>query len=339
MLRQIAPACAIACAAIAALLSVPSAAQDHARINEVTFHSPALEGNWEGNPADRLALVFTPPGYDENPGRHYRVVYFLHGYWATPQMYQDFAHFEEAVDEAAAAGEDFILVMPDGQSRMRGSFYSSSPTTGDFETYVARDLVAYVDANFRTVANRESRGLAGHSMGGYGTLRLGMKFPDVFSSIYAMSACCQLVRDLSADDARQAEGITDEVIADAEFGQLGAMPFLAAWSPDPDGTNFVDNGLLDDGTIDPAVTARIAANSIIPMLPQYLPNLRQLEAIAFDVGNADSLSVGNEAMHQELLRFGVDHVYEVYEGDHGNRIAARIRSHVLPFFAEHLDEE
>ena len=60
--------------------------------------------------------------------------------------------------------------------------YSTSPTTGDWERFVAEDLVAYIDGQYRTLANRMSRGLAGHSMGGYGALRIGMKRPDVFSA-------------------------------------------------------------------------------------------------------------------------------------------------------------
>ncbi len=314
-------------------------AQDQARISELTFHSPALEGNWEGTGASRTALVYTPPGYDENSDRRYPVVYFLHGYGATKQMYQDLVHFEEALEIAAAQGDEFILVMPDGQSRMLGSYYSSSPTTGDFETYIARDLVAEVDANFRTLASRESRGLAGHSMGGYGTMRLGLKFPDVFSSIYAMSGASYKVRDYSVEDAQAAATLTDEAVEEAEFGTLGAAPFLAAWSPDPEAPHHFDAGLQEDEIIAPGVLARIAANSIIPMLPQYLPTLRAMDGIALDVGDQDGLKADNDALHAELDRFGITHTYEVYEGGHGDKITARIRSHVLPFFAQHLEME
>src|SRR5262249_61625687 len=52
------------------------------------------------------------------------------------------------------------------------------------------DLVSYVDSHYRTIPDRMSRGLGGHSMGGYGTIRIGMKRPDVFSSLYIMSGCC-----------------------------------------------------------------------------------------------------------------------------------------------------
>src|SRR5207248_7222146 len=69
---------------------------------------------------------------------------------------------------------------------------SSSVTIGDWENFIADDLVSYVDSHYRTISNRASRGLGGHSMGGYGTIRIGMKRPDVFSSMYIMSACCLL---------------------------------------------------------------------------------------------------------------------------------------------------
>lgn len=329
------------CAAAAAMTASPLLAQDQARLAEVTFHSAAIAGNLEGNSADRMALVVTPPGYDEHPDRRYPVVYFLHGYWATPQMYQEMAHFEQAVQQAAEAGNPVILVMPDGFSRLRGGFYSSGPTVGDYESMVARDLVAFVDGNYRTIASRESRGLAGHSMGGYGTVRVAMKNPGVFSSIYMMSACCLPPMEMTPDSARAIEAMTADDLATAQFGQLAAVSTLATWSPDPTdpGILKVDTGLQADGTIDPLVNQRLAANSPLVLLPQYLPALNGLEAFAMDIGDADFLLEGNAQFRAELDRFGVQYQFELYEGDHGNRIAERIRSHVLPFFAQHLDTE
>ena len=329
----------LACAAaLASLAALPAAAQEHARLKWITLHSPAMEGNLEGNSADRTALVVTPPGYDEHPEKRYPVVYFLHGYWATPQMYQDMAKFEEAVDGAAAAGNEVILVMPDGHSKLKGGFYSNSPTVGNYEGFVAEDLVRWVDAQYRTLARRESRGLAGHSMGGYGTWRLGMKYPGVFSSLYAMSSCCLSPMAMTPESAQRIEAMTAEDIAKADFGGLAALSTLATWSPDPTrAPNYVDTG-LKDGKIDPLVQARLAANAPLAMLPQYLPALRRMEAIAMDVGDKDFLLADNKALDAELTRYGIEHGWELYEGDHGNRIAARIRSHVLPFFGAHLDK-
>ncbi len=325
--------------ALASLAAVPATAQDQARLNWAEVHSPAIEGNLEGNSADRKVLVVTPPGYDENPGKRYPVVYYLHGYWAPVEAQQEGFKLHEAVQAAADAGNPLIMVMPDGFSKLRGGFYSSSPTVGDYESFVADDLVAWVDGNYRTIAQRASRGLAGHSMGGYGTARIAMKRPEVFSSIYMMSACCLDPMQMTPEQARAIEAMTPEQVEAAQFGQLAAVSTLATWSPDPtdDGFLKVYTGLKPDGTIDLLVNQRLAANSPVVLVPQYLPALKSLEAFAMDIGDKDFLLEGNRLFRAELDRFGVKYEFELYEGDHGNRIAERIRTEVLPFFGEHLD--
>ena len=324
----------------AASAATSAAAQQQARINWVEVHSPAIDGNLEGNKAERKVLVVTPPGYDENPGKRYPVVYYLHGYWAPVEAQQAGFKLHEAVQAAAEAGNELIMVMPDGFSKLRGGFYSSSPTVGDYESFVADDLVGWVDANYRTIAERASRGLAGHSMGGYGTARIAMKRPEVFSSIYMMSACCLDPMQMTAEQARAIEAMTPEQVAAAQFGELAAVSTLATWSPDPSDDGFlkVYTGLRPDGTIDPLVNQRLAANSPVVMLPQYLPALNGLEAFAMDIGDKDFLLEGNRLFRAELDRFGVKYDFELYEGDHGNRIAERIRTEVLPFFGAHLDK-
>lgn len=324
--------------ALLALIAVPAAAQDAARIEWKTFHSDAIAGNLEGNDAERGAYVVTPPGYDEHADKRYPVVYFLHGYWATPQMYQEMAKFDEAVGGAAKAGNDVIMVIPDGHSKLKGGFYSSGPTVGDYEDFVARELVAWVDRSYRTIANPASRGLAGHSMGGYGTARIAMKHPGVFSSIYMMSACCLDPMTLNAETAKRIEAMSEADAAKADFGQLAPVSTLVTWSPDPKASGWLkaDTGLKADGTLDPLVNYRLAANSPVVLLPQYLPALNGLEAFAMDIGDKDFLLEGNRIWREELDRFGVKYQFELYEGDHGNRIAERIRTEVLPFFAQHL---
>jgi enterochelin esterase-like enzyme len=324
---------------IGALGALPVAAQDAARIEWKTFHSPAIAGNLEGNPAERGAFVITPPGYDENSGKRYPVVYFLHGYWGEVQAQQEGFRLDLAVQAAAEAGNELIMVMPDGFSKYRGGFYSSSPTVGDYETYVARDLVEWVDANYRTIPERDSRGLAGHSMGGYGTIRIAMKHPETFSSIYMMSACCLQPMVLDVATAQRIEGMSEADLAAADFGGLAPVSTLVTWSPDPRDTGILkaDTGLKEDGTLDPLVNYRIAANSPTVLLPQYLPALNGLEAFAMDIGDQDFLIEPNNQFRAELDRFGVEYQFELYEGDHGNRIAERIRTEVLPFFGEHLD--
>jgi enterochelin esterase-like enzyme len=328
-------------AAAALLLALPAAAQESARLVKTTFESPSLAGNLEGNSTTREVVVVTPPGYDENPDRRYPVVFFLHGYWMPVEVQQEAFRLDEAVQASSEAGHDFIMVMPDGFSKLRGGFYSSGPVVGDYESMVADDLVNWVDTNFRTIADPASRGLAGHSMGGYGTIRVAMHRPGVFSSIYMMSACCLPPMEMTPEQARMIEGMSEEDVANAEFGQLAGVSTLATWSPDPTADNFlrVDTGLREDGTIDPLVNQRLAANSPVVLVPQFLPELSALEAFAMDIGDQDFLLEGNAQFRAELDRFGIEYDFELYEGDHGNRIRERIRTRVLPFFAEHLDAQ
>jgi enterochelin esterase-like enzyme len=327
-------------AALAAFAAVPAAAQEQARATWATFHSAALEGNLEGNDPMRDVLVVTPPGYDENSGKRYPVVYFLHGYFATPQDYQNWNAFEEAVQGAAEAGNELILVMPNGYSRLKGAMYSNSPVVGNYETMVAHDLVEWVDANYRTIADPASRGLSGHSMGGYGTIRVAMKNPGIFSSIYMMSACCLTPQPINAEQAKAIDKMTYADVPDAQFMQLAGASTGSAWAPDPTAGNAlkIQTTTAEDGTIDKLVEYRMAANSPVVILPQHLAALNGLEAFAIDIGDKDFLLQGNRALLAELDRFGVKHSFELYEGDHGNRVKERIRSKLLPFFGEHLDK-
>ena len=128
---------------------------------------------------------------------------------------------------------------PDAFTLHKGSMYSNSATTGDWERFVAEDLVAYMDGHYRTLASRASRGLAGHSMGGYGALRIGMKRPDVFMSLYIMSACCLGAnRDPRPDAMAAAEAIKTREQAETAarapgFGPSVTLASAAAWSPNP----------------------------------------------------------------------------------------------------------
>src|SRR5215475_13711313 len=103
--------------------------------------------------------------------------------------------------------------MPNAYTVYQGSMYSNSVTTGDWEAYLTKDLVEYIDSHYRTIPGPASRGLAGHSMGGYGTIRLVMKYPGVFSSIYVLSGCCLTANLVTGPGAAQAETIHSQAEA------------------------------------------------------------------------------------------------------------------------------
>jgi enterochelin esterase-like enzyme len=209
-----------------------------ATVERITIHGKALEGNLEGDAVDRTVLVFLPPGYEHDRARRYPVVYALHGISIGAEQWSQEIHVPQTIEGAFARGaREMIVVLPDSKTVHNGSMYSSSVTTGDFETFIARDVVMYIDAHYRTMPDRNSRGLVGHSMGGYGATRIGMKHPDVFGSLYIMSPCC-----LSPRVARPANPADEEALAavktpaDSEklsFGQRAQLASAAAWSPNP----------------------------------------------------------------------------------------------------------
>ena len=307
-----------------------------APVQHIKVHGKSLEGNLEGNSPDRDVLVVLPPSYKTATHRHYPVIYFLHGFMITGQYFADFVHVPEAALASSKKGKEFIIVVPDTDTRQGGSMYSSSATTGDFEAYVAKDLVAYVDKHYRTIAKRSGRGLAGHSMGGYGVWKIGMKYPQVWSSIYAMSACCVSPRTETVEAAKKIADLSLDDAAHADFGTRAGIASAVAWSPDPKNPPFFTDFAYKDGAIDASVLDRWAANSPLVMVSQYVPALKSFTAIAMDVGDKDGLLKDETSIHEALDRFGVANHFEVYDGNHADHIAIRFDQKVLPFFAKHL---
>jgi S-formylglutathione hydrolase FrmB len=214
--------------------------------------------------------------------------------------------------------------------------YSSSATTGDFEQFIARDVVAYMDANYRTIAKRSSRGLVGHSMGGYGASRIGMKHSDVFGSLYIMSPCCLSAR--GAGPGNPANEKTLEAVknpadsAKLPFGLRAQLASAAAWSPNPKNPPLYLDLPTKDGVVRPDVLARWAANAPLAFVDQYIGNLRQYRAIAIDVGDQDGLRVDAGKLHEVLDNYSVANTFEIYPGTHTSAVAVRFQNFVMPFF-------
>ena len=308
-----------------------------ATVERIKVHGAALEGNLERNAEDRDVLVILPPGYAANPGRRYPVVYALHGYSIGAEQWAKEIHVPQTAEGAFAKGvPEMIVVMPDSKTVHNGSMYSGSVTTGDFETYVSRDLVAYIDSHYRSLARRESRGLVGHSMGGYGATRIGMKHADVFGSLYIMSPCCLAPRawPRPEDEAPLAAVKSLDDAAKLPFPQRAQLAAASAWSPNPGKPPlYVD---LPYGDAQQTVLARWAANAPLAFLDQYVGNLRRYRAIALDVGDQDGLKTDTQRLHEALGSYGIANSLEIYPGTHVSHVAVRFQDHVLPFFGKTL---
>jgi enterochelin esterase-like enzyme len=310
-------------------------------VERVKVHGAALEGNLEGDAVDRDTIVFLPPSYATDKSRRYPVVYALHGYSIGAEQWTGEIHVPQTIEGAFAQGaREMIVVLPDSKTGHNGSMYSSSVTTGDFERFIAHDLVAYVDSHYRTIPERASRGLVGHSMGGYGATRIGMKHPDVFGSLYVMSPCC-----LAPRASAPAGSDLEKAVAGMKAPSDGAnLPFFvraqlataAAWSPNPKNPPLYLDLPTKDGAPQPDVLAKWAANAPLAFVDQYVGNLRQYRAIAMDVGDQDGLRADTARLHEALDKYGIVHGFEVYQGTHTSRVADRFQNHVLRFFGQSL---
>jgi S-formylglutathione hydrolase FrmB len=320
-------------------------------VERIKIHGTALEGNLEGDAVDRDVIVFLPPSYQQEKKRRYPVVYALHGYSIGADQWTHEIHVPQTIEGAFALGsQEMIIVLPDSKTIYNGSMYSSSQTTGDFERFIYRDVVAYIDAHYRTINDRKSRGLVGHSMGGYGASRIGMKHPDVFGALYIMSPCC--LSPMAGGGPGSSEQIKERALASekkvnsakspadlaASSPGFGSAQYAsaAAWAPDPKNPPLYFDLPTKDGVPQPEVVAKFAANAPLAFVDQYIGNLKQYRAISMDVGDQDGLRFDAIKLHTLLDNYGVANKFEIYSGTHISAVADRFQNHVLPFFAKNL---
>ena len=302
--------------------------------------------NTGGENPNRKVSVYLPPGY-ETSGQRYPVIYYLHGFMGKDSI---FAPMKTILDEGIRKQKirPYILVQADQYTLYEGSFYSNSSLTGNWEDFTAKDLVEYVDKNFRTLANRESRGIAGHSMGGYGAFKIGMLHPEVFSSIYALSpGQLAMVKEFGPNSPsfREVQNVkTQEELKKTYYPKV-LVAVARAWSPNPNKPPFYCDFPFsyegDKMTVNQPVLEKWEANMPVYMVNKYADNLRKMTAIKLDWGRNDSprfpLQIG--MLSQWLENLGINHFAEEYIGDHGNKIWAddgRVLNDLLPFFNDYL---
>lgn len=314
-----------------------------------TVPAPALAGNLLGDPDFQPAWVYLPPGYDAS-GRRYPVLYLLHGVLDDPSVWIEPAYqgmtVQSTMDSLIAAGavRPMIVVMPNGRNALGGSYYRNSPVTGGWGDFIARDLVRHVDANYRTLDSAGARAVAGHSMGGLGALWAGMLHPDVFAVVYGMNPCCLCC--LSAERIPEESRTLDDYPTIAALWQeleagniwpLAVAGAAAAFFPDPDHPPFYG----DPDALSGAESTDGSGPKILPVsrVAERADALRSLEGIAFDSAFDDEFAhipLSTAAFSDSLEAYRVPHVYEVYAGDHRNRMRERMATVILPWISERL---
>lgn len=317
-----------------------------------TVPAPSLRHNLVGDPDRRAMTIYLPPSYSTARHRRYPVVYLLHGFAADHRAFMKGAYqnlnVRISMDSLIQAGavKEMIVVTPNARDYFDGSFYVNSPVTGNWEDFIVHDLVGYVDRHYRTIPKRSARGIAGHSMGGYGSLWVGMRHPETFSAIYLLSACC-LTSGPAVGGATPASWKTVLGLHElADTKKAGFVPDIiyalgAVYDPDPSSPPFFMHfpyKLQGDSLVEVPAVAEKWNRSPLNMVPTYSKNLKRM-AIAFDAGRQDAfkdIPVNVTRLDSMLTAMGIDHTAELYDGNHGTWIRRRLETKAFPFFSQHL---
>lgn len=335
------------------------------RVVTETISAPSLVGNLIADKAEKTISVYLPPSYDSAQAR-YPVVYFLPGYGG------GWYPFEDQMNRLIASGgvKEMIVVTVPGQHRFGGSFYVNSPVTGNWEDLIVVDIVGYVDAHYRTLPQSASRGIGGHSMGGYGALNLAMLHPDVFGAVYSLSpglfdpnglaesqmfsyegaikaflALQDRLAPLSREDAaRQFETEAGRTSADLNF----TIAYGEAFAADPSkNAPYVDYPYRYEGTSlvrDAEVWAHWEEGfgGIAVETERYRANLLSLAAIGLDYAPNDNyawIPKGCEYYVATLTAAGIPIEVNTHRGGHQGLLRQRLEQFLLPFFSRVLSFE
>jgi S-formylglutathione hydrolase FrmB len=328
-----------------------------ARRGTVVTHSvesAALRGNPLGDPPRRTLLVWLPPGYEEGGERRHPTVYVLPGYGSAVEEWLSRELFEPTVFErldALFASDDApppcIVVFVCGATAYGGSQFVNSAATGRYQDYLADDVVAHVDQNYRTLALPRHRGAAGHSSGGIGALALCMRRPDVFGAAASHAGdtlfehCYgrelgEFARALQ-ENGNNVVALRDRLLGDdayrrRHFGPLMVLGCAAAYSPDRDEPLGIGLPVDSWGRVVPANWDRWLANDPVRMAQRHAGVLRSLRAVYLDAGDSDEyyMDLGTRALHETFSRLGVEHRYERFPGRHSGI------AHRYPIGIDHL---
>jgi len=325
-----------------------------------SFTSSSIQNNRGGEDPVRRLTIYLPPGYEKSTSK-YPVLYFLHGYGTDDDQMMKWMELNKLMDEAIREGQlrPCMLVLPDSKTKYFGSFYTNSSVAGNWADFIGKDVVEYVDKNFRTIPDRESRGLFGHSMGGNGALKLAMLFADTFSVVYALSpgalhfsddfqlghpAFTRLLKQSNLDSLRTAA-------SQADFDQFPFYEMLFASISRMYSPNITSGVLQADLPVKlennkpeviPSIVTKWEAQFPINMIKDHLKELRSLKALKMDWGrNEDFKHIPATclAFSKKLESYGIPHFAEEYIGDHVNMLGGlegRIYTEVFPFFEKYL---
>lgn len=295
--------------------------------------SKVLENNPLGDPHVRDLYVYLPPGYETDKMR-YPSIYCLSGFTGRGKMLLNDSAFTpnlgERMDRLIATGtiKPMIVVMPDCFTYYGGSQYINSTATGRYEDYLTQEIVAFVDENFRTIADRNSRAVMGKSSGGYGSLIMGMRHADQFGLICSISGDAYFEYCLPMDFPKafrlikgDPQGFMKRVWATEKHGRddhaaINTIGMSACYSPN--GSDFDLPFDLETGEIRQDVWSRWLEHDPVRLVEKHVENLRSLNLLFIDAGTRDefALDIGARILSNRLRDHHVPHIHEEFDDGH-----------------------
>jgi hypothetical protein len=305
------------------------------------INSRFLEGNRLGDPAERNFVVHLPPGYQESTDR-YPVVYHLHGFGGCALgSTLDFSTnagprwrcFRDMAEESITSGRSrpMLHVFPDGPNRWGCSQWVGNDVQGDYDRYVAEEIVRLVDQRYRTIPSPEGRGLVGASSGGIGAFNIGARHPEVFGALAVQ--CADIYMEVS-----HVAWLVKFINACQPEGPRGPLPgntwswfaygLAAAYSPNADNPPYyVDLPIrYPTGELIPEVWERWLPYDPIRAVYPYAANLRRYRGLYLDVGTRDEhdLHLGHRILDQRMTELGIAHEHHEHDGTHGSHGTERL---------------
>lgn len=309
--------------------------QKQGTVRCLRHESDVLKNNPAGDEYVRDLYVYLPPDYDES--LQYPTVYCLTGFGGRGKSLLNdnvFApNLAERMDKLIAAGtiKPMLVVMPDCFTRYGGSQYINSSATGDYEDYLTEEIVRFVDANFSTIKDKNSRAVMGKSSGGYGALVCGMRHADRFGLVCSISGdayfeLCyfpdipKAFRAINGDPHRLVAKFHDENSRKGkdDFAGLNIIGMSACYSPN--GADFDLPFNLKTGEIRDDVWAKWLAHDPVRLVEKSMENLKSLKLLFIDAGTRDefAMDLGARILCERLKKFDVPHLHEEFDDGHFN---------------------